>query len=106
MLQRLPLVLTIDCSEKSSVSVGGSRKACFVSLCFKLESVILCSHLKEDIRVGSEGSLVRATGIDVGAGARAWGENEDPGCEGEGALSTLGCHLLSFERIGLFQRVA
>lgn len=105
MVQRLPLVLTIDYFEKSSISVGGSRKTCFISLCLKLESVILSSHL-EDIRVGSKGTLVRVTGIDVGSGARAWREKQDPGCEGEGALSTLEWHLLSFERMRLFQRVA
>lgn len=69
MVQRLPLVMTIDYFEKFNVSMGGSRKACLASLCFKLESVILSSHLKEDIRVGSEGTLVRATGMVVGAGA-------------------------------------
>lgn len=106
VVQRLPLVMTKDCFEKFNISMGGSRKACLVSLCFKLESVILSSHLKEDIRVGSEGTLVRATGTVVGAGARAWREKQDPGCSGEGALSTLEWYLLSFKRMGLFQRVA
>lgn len=80
MVLRIPSVLTIEYfrkktkQTKANVSMGESRKACFVLLRFKLESVFIPSH-SQDLRVRSNGRLVRATGTDVGVGATVWREN-------------------------------